>query len=68
MRSIYVKFQCDVYDKGLCENGILLLLASALLGRLCFVYCCAVMLEQEGAIFKLLPQSLEHENYQNALE
>ncbi|KAK3513131.1 hypothetical protein QTP70_003769 [Hemibagrus guttatus] len=34
----------------------------------CFVHWCAVMLEQEGVIPKLFPQSWEHEIVQNVLD
>ncbi|KAK3568010.1 hypothetical protein QTP86_028594, partial [Hemibagrus guttatus] len=34
----------------------------------CFVHWCAVMLEQEGVIPKLFPQSWEHEIVQNVLK
>lgn len=66
-RSIYINCYCDRFDKGLCENGILFLQAPTLLGRLCFVYWCAVMLEQERAIHNQFPQSLDNENDHNAL-
>lgn len=66
-RSIYINCYCDRFDKGLCEKGILFLLAPTLLGRLCFVYWCAVMLEQERAIHNKFPQSLDNENDHNAL-
>ena len=66
---IHPKVFCRVEVRTLCRPVKFLQtkLARPYLYGPCFVHWCAVMLEQEGAIPKLFPQSWEYEIVQNVL-